>query len=356
MASLIRVGPYIYVQWNDAGRKKRVTTKIRHHGLKHFPAMAKAILGKYQMTEAGIRHGLKNTAAAVPIEDAVERYLATLNGKLERKKITARSLANANHRVPILAEKLKECGIRYIQDGHKANCAKFMSTLSRHYKPSTCLHFAHLLSAIWNLYIKDELNPIEMRNWWHHRDVVPEQERQSRAVISNEDWLVIEKELQAADPTVRFVCMVGHFTGARLMACADILVNDFDHNKHTLTLPESKRNRVTVGCCDQLAGFLLDWPTQETRFIEPVAPNVMSARVSDFFARLRAKHPGRFAGISHHSFRRTFITRAFELGIPKAHSMELVGHKQVATHDLYKQKVDGVLVAAAQQIADSWGS
>ena len=354
MACLIRVGKFIHVQYTDCGRLKRVSTRIKHNGLKTYPKMALAILAKFQLGEAGVKHGMKEQSAMVPVDDAVARYMAHLEGKLSRGKIVERSLNNARHRVPILAEKLKNAGIRFIQDSHKANCARFMSILSGEYEDSTCIHFAHILSAMWNLYLKDDVNPIEMRNWWHHKDVIPELKRKERAIISNEDWAIIEEELKTADPKVRFVCTVGHYTGARLMACANILVNDFDHEKHTLTLPESKRLRVTVGCCDQLANFLLDWPTKDVRFIEPVEPNVLSANVSDFFDRLRNRHKGRFVGISHHSFRRTFITRAFELGIPKAHSMELVGHKQAATHDLYKQKVDGVLVAAAQQIADSW--
>jgi integrase len=342
------------VQYNDCGRSRRISTRIRHNGRSTPPPMAKAILAKYELSSAGIAHGLKGVAAMVPIDDAANRYLEYLRLRLEGKKVSERSYANALHRVPILAGRLKASHIRFIQDGHKMNCMKFMLTLRKDYSASTCVHFAHLLSAIWNLYIKAEHDSVDMRNWWHHRDVLPTIEKVERAVIGNEDWAIIESELAKAEPAVRFVCTVGHFTGARLMACADILVNDFDHQQHTLILPESKRTRVTVGCCDQLANFLLDWPTRESRFIDSIASNMLSARVSDFFSRLRRAYPGRFVGISHHSFRRSFITRAYALGIPKAHSMELVGHKQAQTHDLYKQKVDGVLVVAAQQIADSW--
>jgi len=354
MATAFPVGKYYYVQWSEAGIIRRKSTRIAYHGLKTLPDAVKNILAAKQLLEGNIRFGIRENAAPVPLDEAINRYMAYLQQKLAMRKITSRSLENAMHRVPLLAERLKRSGISYIQDGHKANCMKFMASLSKEYAPSTCQHFAHLLSAIWNQYIKDDRDPVEMRNWWHNKDVLPEQERKERAVLSNEDWVIIEEALKTADPRVRFVCTVGHFTGARLMACADIMVGDFDAEKHTLTLPESKKRRVTVGCCNQLSQLLLDWPTCGSRFIPVTRPNVMAAEVSDFFKALRKTHPGRFAGVSHHTFRRTFITRAYALGIPKQHSMALVGHTQQATHDLYKQKVDDVLVTAAQQIADSW--
>jgi len=357
MAKLLRQGSMWYVQWKDRGRVRRISTGMKHNNLKSPPDFAKAVLAKMQLEEREYKHGMekKEEQRLIPVDEAVDRYLRAIADKRALGKVTQRSIDNINYRVPPLARKLKELGIRYIQDATRENCTRFMVAMLKNYEPSTCVSYAHILSAIWNQYLKHDDKPIEMRNYWHDKAVLPEIPKKERAIISNEDWAIIEEELKQADPKVRFVCMVAHYTGARLMACANILVNDFDHNRHTLILPESKRRRLTIGCCDQLANFLLDWPTSGQRFIEPIKHNGMSDLVSRFFAKLRVKYPGRFVGITHHSFRRTFVTRAFALGIPKAHSMELVGHTQVATHDLYKQQVDSVLVTAAQQIADSWG-
>ena len=146
MACIFRTGNYWYIQWNDCGRVRRLSTRIRHNGLKTPPPMARAILAKYELSSAGIAHGLKEKAAMVPVDDAVSRYLEHLRLRLEGKKISPRSYQNAQHRVPILAEKLKASHIRYIQDGHKMNCYKFMLALRKTYSASTCVHFALLVS------------------------------------------------------------------------------------------------------------------------------------------------------------------------------------------------------------------
>lgn len=352
MACAIKVGRLWHIQWTDRGRVRRVTTKIYHNGRQEPCRAVSDLVAKYQLIESDLYHGVERAAPAHTVQDAMNGYLADLKGRFQLGDISSRTLDNAYHRLPKLTRMLREQGIHYLHDATYEACQRSMVAWKVRYQPSTLEHFAHLLSATWNFAKKT--GRFKMVNPWHQKGVLPKVEKKERAILSNEDWQIIKAELETAHPWVRFCCTVSHYTGARLMAVANLRETDFNLTTNEVTLAESKGKRHVHPCCKQLAKLLLDWPLHEHRYLPLVTQAQLSARISEFFGRLRRNHPGRFVGISHHSFRRTYITRANTLGLPKQWSMDLVGHVREQTHDIYRQRVSEILANADQRIADSW--
>lgn len=352
MACAIKIGRFWHIQWNDHGRVRRITSKIPHQGKRKPCNAVESLVAKYQLIESDLYHGTQRPSAPVPTQAAILDYLTDLKNRYQLGDISARTVENAEHRLPKLLTMLREQGIQFLHDATRERCQRAMVAWRNRYQASTLEHFAHLLSATWNL--KRKALKLNIDNPWHQKGVLVKVEKKARAVLTNEDWQIIRQELETAHPWVRFCCTVSHYTGARLMAVANLRENDFNLTTHELTLAESKGKRHVHPCCSQLSKLLLDWPLHEHRYLPLVDQARLSARISEFFGKLRKKYPGKFVGISHHSFRRTYITRANMLGLPKQWSMDLVGHVREETHDIYRQRVSDILKSADQKIADSW--
>ncbi|NBW16339.1 MAG: site-specific integrase [Caulobacteraceae bacterium] len=353
MASILKIGSMFHIQWNDRGRIRRVTTRIRHEGRKRPPQQVEDLRIYYCNLESDLYHGIERPNKPVLVEDAMRDYLKDIENRHSLGAVSSRTVENARHRLPILKSMLDAQRISFLHDATYETCQRAMVAWGSRYAASTLEHFAHLLSATWN-YKKRALK-LKLDNPWHQRGVLPKVRKTNRAILSNEDWQILKQELEKAHPLVKFCITVSHYTGARLMAAANLREDDFNVQTHELTLAESKGKRLVHPCCQQLSRLLLDWPVQaDHRYLPPATQNQLSARISCFFRHLRRKYPGRFIGISHHSLRRTYITRANAIGLPKQWSMDLVGHVREQTHDIYRQPIQETLRLADQRIADSW--
>ena len=353
MACAVKIGRMWHIQWADRGRTRRITTKVYHEGKARPPRQVEDLITHYRNLESDLYHGLERPGAPVRVDEAVRAYLADLENRHKLGAVTARTIGNARHRLPMLQVMLADQRISFLHDATYVACQKAMVCWKDSYAPSTLEHFAHLLSAVWNF--QKKTHKLKLDCHWHGKGVLPKVAKVERAILSNEDWQILKAELEKAHPLVRFCVTVSHYTGARLMAAANLTEADFNVQTHELTLAESKGKRLVHPCCQQLAKLLLDWPVQaDHRYLPPVTQGQLSARISAFFSVLRRRYPGGFVGISHHSLRRTYITRANQLGLPKQWSMDLVGHVREQTHDIYRQIIPETLRVADQRIADSW--
>lgn len=177
MASLIKIGQYWHVQWNDAGRIRRISTKIKHDEKEEASPVCLEILEKHKQLEVENKHGLLRD---ILVKEVLDAYIKDIKNRTKKKEISQRTYENIINRLPYLVMVCEESGIKYLGDLNETNIGLVVTRLKTKYKNNTIRHLLSLLSTLWNFgKAMRGKNHFQIANIWGSSFFNPPAERRS---------------------------------------------------------------------------------------------------------------------------------------------------------------------------------
>ena len=302
------------------------------------PAIAKASLAKAIDREGHAlrRHKPYIEAVDRPLElaELAKTYENSVRQSFALGQISEPTIRNVSHRLPIVLQLLRQLGVTVAQDVCRATVRKFTYLALEHpYAPTTVSHLCALCSQMWEFALEDDNFAEHNENPWSGKKLRPRYRPAPKPALTPEEYVIARQECHDRRPEVRFLVFVGAKTGRRISSILRLRETDFCAETKTLQMTGKGKTEL-VEIDDQLCQFLLDWPVREDgHYIRQITQPQASARVGEFFKRLRRLHPGKFRKASHHSFRRTAGTALRVARVEGRVAADALGHSSLRIHE-----------------------
>lgn len=304
------------------------------------PAIAKASLAAALKRESLYlsrrKPHIRQAEVAVSLEDLAKSFINQAHQNLALNQIRLPTYENVVHRTPIILQILRDLGVVILQEVSRATVRQFVTKALEHpYKPTTVNQLCALASQMWEFALEDD-NVAEHydKNPWSGKKLRPKATSDAKPALTPEEYVIAKEECHGRQPEVRFLVFVGAKTGRRISSILRLKESDFCAETKTLQM-YGKNKTELVEIDDELCQFLLDWPVREDGYyVRQITQPQASARVGEFFKRLRKLHPGKFRkGVSHHSFRRTAGTALRVARVEGRVAADALGHSSLHIHE-----------------------
>jgi len=302
------------------------------------PAIAKASL-----SEAIAREGhalrrqkpyIENVDRPLELTELAKSFENATRQSFALGQISEPTARNVAHRTPIILQLLRKLGCTHAQDVCRATVRKFTYLALEHpYAVTTVNQLCALASQMWEFALEEDNFAEHNENPWLGKKLRPKSRPAPKPALTPEEYVIARQECHNRKPEVRFLVFVGAKTGRRISSILHLKETDFCAESKTLQMTGKGKTEL-VEIDDELCQFLLDWPVREDgHYIKQITQPQASARVGEFFKRLRRLHPGKFRKASHHSFRRTAGTALRVAQVEGRVAADALGHSSLHIHE-----------------------
>ena len=302
------------------------------------PRIAEDSLAAAQAREITDRRKSQAARGIVVSFDLAEisgRFIAASQERYRLGQCRLPTAENVAHRTPIILNFLKSLGVVWLDQVSRATVRQFVTAALAHpYSPTTVNQLCALASQLWEFALEDDtLADLYDKNPWAGKKLRPRAYANPKPALTPEEYVLAKEASHKAQPVVRFLVFMGAKTGRRISSLLRLKESDFCAESRTISV-YGKGKHELVNLDEEAVQFLLDWPVGESGFYCPqISQPQASARVGEFFKRLRRQHQGKFIKASHHSFRRTAGTALRVAQVDGRVAADALGHSSLHVHE-----------------------